>query len=154
MVGADRSEADRAKRWHIVGEYIRKLFRAQTWRKLFSGKLQFGMIKRALISGGKGAGEDGAEIDERIDWRQRFVNFDGEVFYIYGGNDPVAETSVEYYESLSRRANRPFHSHVVEGANHAFYSVAWEEEVMATTLEWLKLRCPKAGARVEAAGHT
>lgn len=154
MVGADRSEADRAKKWYIIGEYVHKLFRPETWRKLFTGRLQFDMIKKALLSGGKGAGEDGSEIDEQIDWRGRFLDFQGEMFFIYGGNDPVAETSLDYYASLTRRAGRSFHSHVVEGANHAFYSVAWEEEVMATTLQWLKSRCPEAGARVEAAGHT
>ncbi|MFO7947996.1 MAG: alpha/beta fold hydrolase [Armatimonadota bacterium] len=152
MVGTDRSEADRAKKWHIIGEYFRKLFRRETWSKLFSGSLQFDMIKKAILRGGRGAGEDGAEIDETIDWRKRFVNFGGETYFVYGGNDPVAEPSLDYYASLCRLAGRPFHSHVVEKANHAFYSVAWEEEVMRVTLDWLRSRCQEAGAGIEAAG--
>jgi len=30
----------------------------------------------------------------------------------------------------------------VEGANHAFYSVAWEDEVIAATLDWIAERYP------------
>jgi len=125
MVGADRSESDRARKWYVIKQYV-------------------------LVRGGKGAGEEGAEEDERIDWVRRFVGFCGEVLFIYGGNDPTAGECIAYYRSLSRQAQREFNSHVVAGANHAFYSVKWEEEVMDVTLNWLTEQCQKLEARIGA----
>jgi pimeloyl-ACP methyl ester carboxylesterase len=145
VVGGDRSEADAAKRRGIYATYLGKLFRRETWAKLFAGRLQPGMILRALRRGGKGAGEDGAESDREIDWRRRFVDFAGEVLFIYGGNDPTTPSALAHYEELSREAGREFRHHVIEGANHAFYSLGWEDEVMETSLTWLAERCRNAG---------
>jgi len=150
MVGADRSESDRARKWYVIKQYVRKLFMRRTWSKLLGRRMQFGLIKKALVRGGKGAGEEGAEEDERIDWVRRFVGFCGEVLFIYGGNDPTAGECIAYYRSLSRQAQREFNSHVVAGANHAFYSVKWEEEVMDVTLNWLTEQCQKLEARIGA----
>ena len=137
IVGADRAASDRAKKQHILKQYAHKLLRKETWQKLLGGKLQFDMIKKAALGGGKGAGEEGAEEDRDIDWLRRFYDFRGEALYIYGGNDPTKPESVEHYQALSLRANRAFNLHLVKGANHAFYSLAWENEVMDTTLNWL-----------------
>ncbi len=140
IVGGDRSEAEAAKRRSIYAAYLGKLLRRETWAKLFSGRLQPDMIVRALRRGGKGAGEDGAEQDREIDWYHRFVAFPGEVLFIYGGNDPTTPSALKHYEELSRQAGRRFNHHVVEGANHAFYSLSWENEVMDTSLSWLAAR--------------
>lgn len=137
MVGADRTAADKAKKAHIVREYIGKLFRRETYAKLLGGRLDLDMIRRALRTGGKGAGEQGSDDDAEIDWLRRFVDFPGEVFFIYGGNDPTAPESMRHYAALSRQAGREFHCHVVQGANHAFYSVQWENDVMDATVGWL-----------------
>ncbi|MEA3399801.1 MAG: alpha/beta fold hydrolase [Armatimonadota bacterium] len=145
IVAGDRAEADRAKRRSIYATYVAKLFRRETWSKLFAGRLQPRMILRALTRGGKGAGEEGAESDREIDWYDRFVRLEGEVLFIYGGNDPTAPSALEHYEELSRRAGRAFNSHVVEGANHAFYSLGWEDEVIEVSLRWLAERYPTAG---------
>ena len=152
-VGADRTESDRAKKWYIIRQYMRKLFSPTTWAKLVRGRLRFGMIKRALLSGGKGAGEQGALEDETIDWVGRFLSFPGQVQFIYGENDPTARDCIAYYKSLSKHAGRPFYSHVVAGANHAFYSVKWEEEVMAVTRDWLIGQCTKVETEVHAASN-
>lgn len=154
MVGADRKESDRAKKWYIVRQYLRKLFMRATWAKLLGGRLRFSMIRRALLSGGKGAGEQGAAEDDAIDWVQRFLKFRGQALFVYGENDPTARDCIAYYKALSKRAGRQFHSHVVAGANHAFYSVKWEEEVMAVTLDWLTGQCQKAASGVHAASKS
>ncbi|MGC9318102.1 MAG: alpha/beta fold hydrolase [Armatimonadota bacterium] len=148
IVAGDRAAADRAKRRSIYATYFAKLFRRETWSKLFAGRLQPRMILRALSSGGKGAGEEGAESDREIDWYDRFMRFEGEALFIYGGNDPTAPSALEHYEELSRQAGRAFDSHVVEGANHAFYSLGWEDEVIEVSLGWLAERYPTAGGDV------
>lgn len=142
IVGGDRSGADAAKRRSIYRTYLAKLFRRETWTRLFAGRLQPKMILRALTRGGKGAGEDGAEEDREIDWYRRFVDFDGEVLFIYGGNDPTTPSALEHYRRASREAERDLHVHVVEGANHAFYSLGWESEVIGASVDWLADRYP------------
>ena len=147
IVGASREAADEAKRRHMLRQYWAKLFRRATWAKLFAGRLQPGMIKRALVRGGRGAGEEGSASDQDIDWLGRFTGFPGEVVFIYGAADPTTEESVAHYEALTARAGRPWRCHLVEGANHAFYSVAWEQEVIDATLNGLAESCPVPGER-------
>ncbi len=137
IVAGDRRLSDSAKRRRIWMTYAHKLFRRETWRKLLSGGLQPAQIKRALMSGGKGAGEEGAAVDADIDWYQRFMDFTGERLFIYGSNDPTTAASLEHYGILCQRAGKPFHQVLVAGANHAFYSLAWENEVIEQSLSWL-----------------
>lgn len=153
QVAADRSHADRAKRVAILKEYWRKLFRRETWRKLLSGTLNLAMIRRAILRGGKGEGEEAAPEDHQIDWRARFLGFRGDIFYIYGSNDPTTADCIAYYERLSKEAGRPFRCHVVEGANHSFYSLKWEAEVLDKSLAWLNERYPQATQPAQAAGR-
>jgi len=147
IIGGERSEAEAAKRRGIYGEYLRKVFRRETWTKLFTGRLQPRMIMRTLRRGGKGAGEEGAEADRQIEWRSRFLSFSGEVLFIYGGNDPTAASAIRHYRGLTEKSGRAWHCHTVEGANHAFYSLAWEGEVMDTGLQWLRGLYSLAGGR-------
>jgi pimeloyl-ACP methyl ester carboxylesterase len=142
QVAADRSHADRAKRLSIFRTYAAKLFRRETWAKLVSGGLNFTMIGRALRGGGKGAGEESAPEDREIDFRRRFLEFRGDILFLYGRNDPTTPDCVAHYEALSRQAGRRFVCHVIEGANHSFYSLAWEQEVFEQSLEWLDRRYP------------
>ncbi len=142
IVGADRTQAESAKRSAILKQYWRKLLRAETWRKLLAGRLQGGMIRKTILRGGRGAGEEGAASDADIDWLGRFDEFQGERLFIYGGNDPTRAACVEHYESLCNRARRPFERHIVEGSNHAFYALRWEDEVIRTSLEWLQQQYP------------
>ena len=146
QVAADRAHADRAKRLAIFREYGRKLLRAETWRKLFGGALNLGMVRKAILRGGKGEGEESAPEDREIDWRRRFIEFRGEILYIYGTNDPTTPDCLAYYDSLSKQAGRTFRSHLIEGANHSFYSLKWEAEVLGQSLGWLDARYPAPAA--------
>jgi pimeloyl-ACP methyl ester carboxylesterase len=138
IVGGSRESMDRAKRRNILRQYAAKLLRRETWAKLFRGKLQLHMIRRAILGGGKGAGEQGSASDKDIDWLGRFLSFRGPVLFIYGSADPTTADSVAHFERLTREAGRAWHLHLVEGANHAFYSVKWEREVIGRTLDWLE----------------
>ncbi|MEN6303044.1 MAG: alpha/beta fold hydrolase [Armatimonadia bacterium] len=138
IVAGDRAQTDRAKRQQILQQYARKAFRRETWQKLFGRGLKFDQIRRVISGGGKGAGEEGAASDAEIDWFERFMSFQGERLFIYGGNDPTTPGSLAHYEALCRRAGRSFNQHLVAGANHAFYSLAWENEVIDQSLLWLR----------------
>lgn len=138
LVGASREAMDRAKHRSILRQYAAKLLRPETWSKLLSGRLQIDMIRRAILGGGKGAGEKGSASDKDIDWLGRFHSFKGPVLFIYGSADPTTAESVAHFERLTRKAGRTWHLYLVEGANHAFYSVKWEREVIDQTLDWLE----------------
>ena len=148
IVAGDRGVSDRAKKKTVLAQYGRKLFRRETWAKLMGGKLQAGQIAKVIGGGGKGAGEQGAASDKDINWLDRFVSFQGERLFIYGGNDPTTAASVAHYEALCSEARRDFNKVIIRGANHAFYSVAWENQVIEASLEWLKTR-----ATAEAPAH-
>lgn len=138
IVAGDRRGSDTAKKRQIWATYLRKVFRKETWRKLVSRGLQVGQIARVLSTGGRGAGEQGSEADAEIDWYERFLSFTGERLFIYGSKDPTTAASLEHYEILCRRAGKPFNSVVIQGANHAFYSLAWENQVIDQSLSWLE----------------
>lgn len=144
QVAADRASADRAKRLAIFREYGAKLFRRQTWAKLVSGGLNFTMIGRALARGGKGEGEESTDEDKNIDWRRRVIEFRGDILYIYGSNDPTTADCVAHYEALSKQAGRTFQHQIIDGANHSFYSLMWERQVLDASLVWLDERYPAA----------
>jgi pimeloyl-ACP methyl ester carboxylesterase len=136
-VGAGRGAMLQAKRRGIFRQYVAKLGRAETWRRLLRREVRLDRVGQALRSGGLGAGELGQASDRGIDWRRRFLDFPGRVLFVYGGNDPATAACLEHYRDLSEEAGRPFETHLVAGANHAFYSLAWEREVMDVTLNWL-----------------
>lgn len=136
-VGGRRTGMLSAKRRGLLGTYLRKALRPETWWRLLRREVRLDMVGKALRSGGLGAGELGAASDRDIPWERRFLAFPGRMLFIYGGNDPATPACLEHYRDLTARASRPFEAHLVAGANHAFYSLAWEREVLATTLDWL-----------------
>lgn len=140
IVAGSREKTAGAKRKFILQQYVKKFFRPETWSKFFSGSLNWQGILKAMSRGGKGAGEEGSQADARIDWHERFVKFKGDVLFIYGSKDPTAEAGLAHYETLSKKAQREFYSYLVQGANHAFYSVRWEDEVISQTLNWIDNR--------------
>lgn len=137
IVAGDRSVSDRAKKNKMLAEYGRKLLRRETWAKLIGARLQVRQIARVIAGGGKGAGEQGADSDREIDWLAAFSSFAGQRLFIYGGNDPTTAASVQHYEALCREVGHGFNQVIIPGANHAFYSLAWENQVIEASLQWL-----------------
>jgi alpha-beta hydrolase superfamily lysophospholipase len=137
IIGGAREASDAAKSRAVRASYARKLFSAQSWRKLLAGALRWDLIRRALTRGGKGAGEEGSAADAHIDWNARFLSFRGERLFIYGAADPVTPACVDFYRALSARSGSAFDLRSIDGANHAFYSAAWQREVIAHTLDFL-----------------
>ncbi len=139
--GRQRPES---RTWHNLKEYARKLLRPETWRKILTGSVRTDMVRKALFEGG--AYETPEEnVKLGIDWYDRFTRFRGAMLFVYGGNDPSAEPSIAHYRSLCEEADIPAEFQVVSGSNHAFYSLAWEQEVIAGTLAWLNRRYSQPG---------
>ncbi|MFQ6097910.1 MAG: alpha/beta fold hydrolase [Armatimonadota bacterium] len=151
MVAASRAATRRRKQLANLAEYGRKLFRAETWRKAFTGRLNVDLIKRA-VTGKGGAGESPGEDGERaapqpdIPWRERFAACPRHVLFIYGGNDPVTPDAEAHYRRMSQRDGHDARFHRVSGANHSFFSLDWKREVIEVTLDWLRELQPTSSA--------
>ncbi len=122
------------KSTHALLLYGRKLLRPETWRKLLTFRVNMRMVKKAV-----GAKEvaGGGEIRDETEWLNRLRAYKGRALLIHGSNDPETETAKTGYASFCARSNIPHESHVIAGANHSFYGLAWEREVMDLTEAWM-----------------
>ena len=139
--GRQRKSAD------VLRTYARKLLRPETWRKLLTFRVNVRMVSKAVT------GQEVADQNERLDenrWLKAFRSFKGRVLFVYGTNDPETVTARGGYLPLCREAGLPHQWHDVTGANHSFYSLAWEREVMDVTEAWLTAQ---SGTRSVVCGH-
>ena len=116
--------------------YARKLTRPETWRKLFSGKVQTGMVTKALVkqetrSAAEAAWENGV--------LARFRAFRRPVLFVFGGSDPDAPGSRAAYERYCRTHSIPHQTHLIDHAGHSYYSETWTRELFERTQEWLSI---------------
>lgn len=116
----------------ILREYFSKLFRKETVRKLIRGEIHFGILLERLS--GKKPPRDLR--DSRRDIMKELTDYQGQVLLIYGTKDDEAEGAPEFYKEFFSRNRTPPEIHFIEGANHSFYSVEWEEEVIGITMRW------------------
>ena len=68
------------------------------------------------------------------------AGFHAPALFIHGSRDDEAIGAPEYYARFCKRPGIPAVFHTVAGANHSYYSVEWEREVIDTTLDWLRER--------------
>ena len=134
--------ARRARRSRaMLAGYWRKLWLAETWRKLLGGRLNWRFILRAL--GGGRSAEDAGVVDkapETATQMTAFEAFGGRLLLVWGANDPETEPSRQFYEEFGQRTGMAHQVHLVDGANHNFYALAWQRQVLDITLAWLTER--------------
>jgi uncharacterized protein len=144
------SERAARKRAHHLKEYARKLLRPATYIKLLTGRLDMKGIRKAMEGGGTESKNAEAQQAGQLPpgWRaaalRRFERFHAPLLLIYGTADPTTEEALAWYRERSR--SQP-HVHMVEGANHSYYGLAWEREVIDVTLRWLNRVQDQGGAR-------
>ena len=122
-----------------AGSYFRKLFRAATWKKLFTGAVNWTNVKRALF--GHYAKPKDTERDPKDSVRDimaAFESYTGRAAFIYGGADREAAGATEHYRSFTTQHHIPATFETVEGSNHDFYSLAWERHVIERTVSRVK----------------
>jgi len=128
------------RRGMFAADYARKLFRRETYAKLVRGRIHFGVILRILLGrrpaarGTRGAREPK---DSARDIMSDLRGYAGSALFIYGSRDDEAVGAPEFYEAFCREHGIPARFHTIEGANHSFYSVAWQDEVLELTRRWL-----------------
>lgn len=142
----------------MLGAYWRKLFQSNTWAKLGAGQLNTGLIlrnlgqpvrnlhlalKRLLVgsrtpaparSNGKAPGP-----------ARPFAGFGGEVLLIHGEKDPETGIATARLNAFFERYRVAHQCVIIRGANHSFYSLAWENEIYGRIEAWLEGKYPSPG---------
>lgn len=130
----DRASRQR-KKGDVLRAYARKLLRAETWSKLATFRVNVHMVGKAMAAG-EVAGRE--EIANETRWLKAFESYRGRVLFVYGTNDPETAAAKAGYLPLSAKAGFPHVWHEVAGANHSFYGLHWEREVMEVTETWFR----------------
>jgi len=115
-------------------DYLLKVFRPQTWRKLFSGRIRFGIIRRVLFGGSTHRKKEGERAE--IGREEALKGGCRRLLLVYGTADPIAAEAIESYTGLFERSGAQVELHRIAGANHGFYSAAWHAEVVDYTARW------------------
>jgi pimeloyl-ACP methyl ester carboxylesterase len=127
-------------------EYAGKVFRMDTWRKFTGGEIHFRAVWRNIIRPVKQlfAKRNGKTVSAPRTVTQTqekpFGKFKGQMLLIHGEKDPETRPALAQIHEMLRRYRIPFDTHVVKNANHSFYSIAWEREIIELIEEWLENR--------------
>ena len=131
----------------VISGYMRKAHNIDNWKRLFVGEVNRRMIgrivrssiinywsaiKRSIITEKKKQARD-RKHDEKA-----FHHFKGDVLLIHGGKDPETDTAMKQIGSLLQKHHVGYRKLVIKNANHSFYSLKWEKEIIDTIYDWLK----------------
>ena len=125
----------------FLATYFRKIFYRETWEKLYRGRLNIRLIIGILRGKRRGNPTPKAARNPKDSLRNimgDLAGYHGRALFIYGSADDEAAGAPEFYRRYCEENSIPCTFHTVEGANHSFYSVAWEREVIDRTAAWLK----------------
>lgn len=118
-----------------VGHYLRKLTSLDTWRKIVTGQVNTRMVRKAVLVD---EAPDQAEMHDESALLDRFRIYRGKVLFIYGGNDPETRIAAGQYVHFCGQHEIPNEFYEIAEANHSFYSLEWERQVMDLTLGWFE----------------
>jgi len=118
-------------------EYARRLFRRETWEKLRTGRVDFRAVRWALFSGGGRAVGRRNLKDSRRDIMAAFAGFRGRALFVHGDKDPDAARARAVFMPFCRAHGLNAQFHLIEGASHSYYSLAWKQRLITLTTNWL-----------------
>ncbi len=146
-LGSLRSAATNTRKSAFaLRSYLRKLTNPETWRKIIRLQVNLKLVRKALLKH-ETRGDSEAQQEERI--LARFRAWRGQVLFIYGSNDPDTRLAAGNYETFCTAQGISHMFHEIAGANHSFYSLAWEQEVMDLTGRWLAALPPATDGRTQ-----
>jgi dipeptidyl aminopeptidase/acylaminoacyl peptidase len=67
----------------------------------------------------------------------------GQLLLIHGEKDPETKPALAQIHEMLQRHGVSSDTHIVKEANHSFYSLAWEKEILQVIEDWLKNRMAK-----------
>jgi len=128
----------RHKRLHAIFQYLRKLKSPHTWRKLLTLNVNTDMVHKALNS--QETPNDQELIDETA-WLAQFQHYPGRILFVHGTSDPIASVARANYNAFCNQFAISHTDHDVQGANHSYYGLHWEHQVISHTTEWIESLC-------------
>ena len=134
MGGLRSSATGLRKTLNTLATYARKLCRPETWKKLISGKVQTGMVTKALVKHETRSPEEAAWEDGVL---KRFRAFNNPALFVFGGSDPDAPGSSRAYAHFCKRNGIPHTAHTIPHAGHSYYGEAWTQDLFATSSGFL-----------------
>jgi len=136
-------ERTRRKRWHHLGEYARKLLRPSTYKKLLRGSVDVRGVSKVLFHQGGESKNIENDLPGQLPrgWRRSILERNQKlklpILLIFGSADPTAAEALEWYENQFSD-NCKIDKKWIEGANHSYYGLAWEREVIEESDAWLE----------------
>lgn len=120
-------------------QYAGKLLSPATWAKILAGRVNVRLVRKAVI---QHEAPDADEIKDESARLDRFRASRCPVLLVYGTNDPDTKRAAGNYSRFFDEMRIDHEFHPIEGANHSFYSLEWEREVIRLTEAWLAVRFP------------
>ena len=134
-MGALRSSATGIRKTlSALATYARKLARPETWKKILSGKVQTGLVTKALVKQETRSAEEAAWENGEL---KRFRAYRNPVCCVFGGSDPDAPGSSRAYARYCRRNHIPHEISTIPHAGHSYYSEDWTRELFNISLRFL-----------------
>lgn len=131
-------EMDAVRTRRALGDYAGKVFKAETWKKLWRGEIDFGRVKKNLA--GKDAREAGGRNlkDSARDIEKAMESYRGRCLFAYGGADDEGTQAGKHFAEFAARHGLDAKFHTVPGANHNFYRREWREEIARVVADFLR----------------
>lgn len=125
-----------ARRKGNLAAYARKLLRPSTWLKIVRGRVHYGMVGKALK--GSDAAESGGRNlkDSERDILAELADYPGKLFFVHGDKDAEGMAGREHFQEFCKENNLQAGFYLVEGANHSFYSLKWEDDIVERTIRF------------------
>ena len=120
---------------HALWAYAAKLTRRETWRKILAGRVNTRMVRKAVV---RHESADRDEIREESRILDRFRAYRGQILFVYGGRDPDTAQAGTGYRRFCASAGLAQECHEIAEANHSFYALDWERQVIDLTADWLQ----------------
>lgn len=117
-----------------LATYGRKLARPETWKKILSGKVQTGLVTKALVKHETRSAEEAAWEDAALNVFRAYRN---PILFVFGGSDPDASGSSRAYADFCRKNGIPYEQHTIPHAGHSYYGEAWTQELFALSHRFL-----------------
>jgi pimeloyl-ACP methyl ester carboxylesterase len=128
--------------------YARKLFRAETWLKFTDGEVHFSSVFRNVLRPFLRLFADrrktsrkklpaNAVKKQEVQAVQPFGQFHGRMLLVHGEKDLETKPALSQIHEMLYHYHVSADTHIVKNANHSFYSLAWENEIICVIEEWI-----------------
>lgn len=136
---------------NVLTDYARKARNIDNWKRLVAGEVNHKMIGRIIRNSMTNywsaiksslVGKKERKVRDLKQNEKPFHHFKGDVLLIHGGKDPETATAMKQIKSLLQKHHIGYEYLMIKNANHSFYSLKWEKQIMDSVYNWMKSRFP------------